>query len=120
MTLVGPRPEDPRYVDHYTSEQRKVLEVRPGMASPASVTYRNEAELLAEWGAQWERFYLERVLPDKLELDLSYFERRSFRGDVIVLARALASSVPSSRGTTVERESSERESSEREGEWRAG
>jgi len=47
MSIVGPRPEDPRYVAEYTREQRRVLTVRPGMASPAFIAYRHEEEMLA-------------------------------------------------------------------------
>ncbi|MFZ1405869.1 MAG: sugar transferase [Anaerolineae bacterium] len=68
MSLVGPRPEDPRYVAFYTPEQRRVLSVRPGITSPASLAYRHEEQLLA--GEDWETHYRTRVLPDKLALDL--------------------------------------------------
>ena len=69
MSLVGPRPEDPRYVAFYTPEQRRVLSVRPGITSPASLAYRHEEQLLA--GEDWETHYRARVLPDKLALDLA-------------------------------------------------
>lgn len=88
MSIVGPRPEDPRYVAHYTPEQRRVLSVRPGMASPAFVEYRHEEELLAAAGDDVERVYLTQILPDKLRLDLDYIEQQSFLGDLAVLAQA--------------------------------
>jgi lipopolysaccharide/colanic/teichoic acid biosynthesis glycosyltransferase len=91
MSIVGPRPEDPRYVAHYTSEQRRVLTVRPGMASPAFIQYRHEEELLAAAGDDLEHVYLTQILPDKLRLDLAYIQQRSFLFDLGVLARAALS-----------------------------
>lgn len=91
MSIVGPRPEDPRYVAHYTPEQRRVLSVRPGMASPAFIKYRHEEEILATAGEDLEHIYLTRVLPDKLQMDLDYIEQQSFLGDLTVLAQAALS-----------------------------
>ena len=91
MSIVGPRPEDPRYVAHYTPEQRRVLSVRPGMASPAFNKYRHEEELLAAAGDDLERVYLTQILPDKLRLDLDYIEQQSFPYDLAILARAALS-----------------------------
>lgn len=87
MSLVGPRPEDPRYVEHYTAEQRKLLTVLPGITSPASLHFRNEESLLS--GAEWEKLYLERILPRKLEMELEYFPKRSLGSDVGVIIRTL-------------------------------
>jgi lipopolysaccharide/colanic/teichoic acid biosynthesis glycosyltransferase len=91
MSIVGPRPEDPRYVACYTPRQRSVLTVRPGMASPAAIKYRHEEEILELAGEDWEEVYVNQVLPDKLELDLDYIERDSMLYDLAVLVRAVAS-----------------------------
>ena len=91
MSLVGPRPEDPRYVALYTGEQRRVLALRPGMTSPAAVVYRNEERLINAAGGDVESIYLERIMPAKLELDLEYVEHRSLWLDVRVLARTAGS-----------------------------
>ena len=56
MALVGPRPEDPRYVATYGDGQRELLQVRPGITSPASIRYRREESVLS--GPDWERTYL--------------------------------------------------------------
>src|SRR5690242_5492140 len=88
MSLVGPRPEAPRYVAMYDPAQRRILSVRPGMTSPASLLYRSEEEQLA--GDDWERTYVERVMPEKLRVDLAYIERRSVRSDLGVLLRTAA------------------------------
>lgn len=70
MSIVGPRPEDPVYVRHYTLEQRKLLEVRPGITSLASIRYRHEEKILK--AENWEEIYLQRILPDKLAIDMEY------------------------------------------------
>ena len=87
MSLVGPRPEDPRYVALYTAEQRRVLSVRPGITSPASVRFRHEEEMLP--GEGWERVYREEVLPAKLQIELEYLECRSVWRDLGVIAQTV-------------------------------
>lgn len=89
MSLVGPRPEDPRYVAHYTLEQRRVLSVSPGLTSPASLRYHAEESLLS--GSDWETTYLSVVLPDKLRIELDYLEHRTLISDVrVILQTTLA------------------------------
>jgi lipopolysaccharide/colanic/teichoic acid biosynthesis glycosyltransferase len=86
MGLVGHRPEDPRYVARYTSEQRRILARRPGLTGAASVEYRDEESVLA--GADdVEAAYLEVVMPAKLEIDLRYLDERSLLGDLRLLVR---------------------------------
>jgi lipopolysaccharide/colanic/teichoic acid biosynthesis glycosyltransferase len=87
MSLVGPRPEDPRFVAHYTPGQRRVLSIRPGIVGPAALKYRDEERVLAESGGDVETTYLNAVVPEKLRIDLEYVDRRSFLGDLGVLAR---------------------------------
>jgi lipopolysaccharide/colanic/teichoic acid biosynthesis glycosyltransferase len=87
MSLVGPRPEDPRYVAGYNDQQRSLLSIRPGITSPASLAYRNEAELLS--GEDWERRYLKEILPHKLALELEYQRTRSLRSDLSLIVRTL-------------------------------
>lgn len=85
MSLVGPRPEDPRYVARYTAEQRQVLSVRPGITGAASLEYRNEESLLT--GTDWEERYVRLILPEKARIELEYLRRRSFGTDLGILAR---------------------------------
>lgn len=85
MSLVGPRPEDPRYVDLYTPRQRAVLDVPPGLTGAASLTFRHEEHLLH--GADWEQTYTQVVLPRKLEIELGYLRQRTFWSDLAILAR---------------------------------
>lgn len=88
MSLVGPRPEVPEYVDRYTAEQRKVLAVRPGITDEASLAYFNENEILAK-STNPERAYLEVIMPAKIELNLAYLKRRNFLSDIGVILRTL-------------------------------
>ncbi len=85
MGLVGPRPEDPRYVALYTPQQRRVLSVRPGMTSMASIRYRHEEAILAQ--GVWSEVYINKVMPDKLGIELDYLARRTFYSDLQVLVR---------------------------------
>lgn len=87
MSLVGPRPEVPRYVAHYPPElAARALAVRPGITDPASLAFIDEAALLAA-ASDPERAYIEQVLPAKLQAAVAYAERASLATDVAVLAR---------------------------------
>ena len=81
MSLVGPRPEVRKYVDMYTPEQMRVLSVRPGITSLASIRYRNENDVLAA-ADDPERCYIEQVMPDKLKIDLEYVEKAGLLSDI--------------------------------------
>lgn len=85
MSLVGPRPEHPNYVRLYTPEQRRVLEVKPGMTSLASILYADEQDLLV--GENAEKTYVDVVMPEKLEIDRRYVEGQSLRTDFVILLR---------------------------------
>lgn len=87
MSLVGPRPEDPRYVALYTPEQRKVLKVYPGITSLASVQYRHEEGLLS--ANDWEAQYIHELMPKKLQLDLEYVQNNSLLTDLKILLKTL-------------------------------
>lgn len=81
MSLVGPRPEVRKYVDMYTPEQMRVLKVRPGITSLASIRYRNENDILAA-SEDPDRTYIEQVMPDKLAIDLEYVDRATLWNDI--------------------------------------
>lgn len=87
MSLVGPRPEDPRYVALYTPAQRRVLDVRPGITSLASIEYRNEEAVLH--GPDWEQRYIHEVMPAKLAIDLRYVQRATLFTDLLIILRTL-------------------------------
>ena len=87
MSLVGPRPEDPRYVALYTEEQRQILRVRPGITSAASLAYRHEEQILS--GSDWETQYRQEVMPAKLALDLEYLSDRTMTSDLLLIWRTV-------------------------------
>jgi len=84
MSVVGPRPEVPKYVALYSPEQRLVLNVRPGITGMASIDYIDENELLAK-AADPERAYIKQVMPAKLALDLRYVHEQSFAMDLRII-----------------------------------
>jgi lipopolysaccharide/colanic/teichoic acid biosynthesis glycosyltransferase len=86
MSMVGPRPEVPKYVAMYSPEQKKVLSIRPGITDHASLHYFEENELLAK-SKEPEKTYIEEIMPSKLALNLAYVERHSLWGDVVIIAR---------------------------------
>jgi lipopolysaccharide/colanic/teichoic acid biosynthesis glycosyltransferase len=89
MSLVGPRPELPHYVDLYPAEMReRVLAVRPGITDPASLAFSNEAKLLAA-AADPEREYRDVILPAKLKLSADYAARASLIADLDLILRTL-------------------------------
>jgi lipopolysaccharide/colanic/teichoic acid biosynthesis glycosyltransferase len=89
MSLVGPRPEDPHYVELYTTEQRVILEYRPGITSMASLTYRNEEQMLS--GSDWEQTYIKEVMPTKLAIDLEYTQKANLFTDIWLIIRTIFS-----------------------------
>ena len=90
MSFVGPRPEVPKYVDMYTPYQKQVLLVRPGITDYASIAYRNENDLLA--GADDpEKMYIEKIMPDKIELNMKYLREISPLADIrLILSTIVA------------------------------
>lgn len=84
MSLVGPRPEVRKYVEMYTADQMRVLSVRPGITSLASIRYRNENDILAA-ADDPNRAYIEQVMPDKIAIDLEYVGRASLWNDICLI-----------------------------------
>jgi lipopolysaccharide/colanic/teichoic acid biosynthesis glycosyltransferase len=82
MSLVGPRPEVPFYTAHYTSKQREVFSVRPGVTGPSIIL--NEEELMAR-RTDKEDFYLSVILPAKVEVDVAYCQKMGFLADMRIL-----------------------------------
>lgn len=81
MSLVGPRPEVRHYVNYWTPDQMRVLDVRPGITDPASIRFRNENELL-EKAQDPERYYIDVIMQEKIKLYLEYVEKSSFWYDI--------------------------------------
>jgi lipopolysaccharide/colanic/teichoic acid biosynthesis glycosyltransferase len=93
MSLVGPRPEVPKYVALYPAADRAlVLSVRPGITDPCSIYLRNESEILAE-AEDPERFYVETLLPEKLRISGQYVRSQSLPSDIGIILQTLWSVV---------------------------
>ena len=88
MSLVGPRPEVEKYVMLYTPEQEQVLNLIPGMTDPASIKYLNENELLAQ-AEDPERVYVEKIMPEKIEINLEYARVASCWNDFLVIIKTV-------------------------------
>jgi len=88
MSLVGPRPEVPEYVELFTSEERAILSVRPGITDWASIWDCDEGQALAG-SSNPERIYFESIRPEKIRLQLEYVRRRSFVTDLVILFETL-------------------------------
>ncbi|MDD2413094.1 MAG: sugar transferase [Bacteroidales bacterium] len=88
MSFVGPRPEVRKYVDLYTPEQLKVLEVKPGLTDYASIEYMDESDLLAQ-SENPEKTYIEVVMSDKIKLNFKYIHEQNFKTDIIILFKTL-------------------------------
>lgn len=88
MSLVGPRPEVPKYVNLYSKEQLRVLSVRPGLTDLASIEFINENEILGK-SDNPEKEYTEVIMPKKLELNIQYIETQSFFGDLKLIVKTI-------------------------------
>ncbi len=85
MSMIGPRPEVPRYVDLKDPMWRLVLEARPGLTDPMTLRLRNEEELMAQITGDREKFYIETLSPFKLAGYLKYLQTRSWLSDIKVI-----------------------------------
>ena len=84
MSLVGPRPEVPKYVALYTEEQREILKVRAGITDYASIEFSNENDILAN-EADPEKAYIEKIMPRKIELNKEYLFEISVMTDIKII-----------------------------------
>ena len=88
MSIVGPRPDVPGYADKLQGNDRRILELRPGITGPASLKYRNEEELLAKVENPVE--YNDTVIfPDKVRINLYYLDHYSFIDDMHIILSTL-------------------------------
>jgi lipopolysaccharide/colanic/teichoic acid biosynthesis glycosyltransferase len=88
MSIVGPRPEVPEYVATYNARQRRVLQVKPGITGPAAVRFVDEERLLAQASEQ-DNFYISRLLPYKLEMELAYCEDMNLWRDIRLITQTV-------------------------------
>ena len=88
MSLVGPRPEVPHYVRHYTPEQRRILRLRPGITDLASLYFRDEEALLAN-AENLEQFYIQHCIPRKVKLNQDYAARANVLSDTWIILQTI-------------------------------
>jgi lipopolysaccharide/colanic/teichoic acid biosynthesis glycosyltransferase len=88
MSLVGPRPEVPQFVKHYTADQRRVLDSRPGLTDPASLTAFEEGEILSQVSDP-DDHYLRVLMPQKVAAQIEYLEKRTLLSDAHLILRTL-------------------------------
>ena len=88
MSLVGPRPDVAGYADKLTGDDRKILELRPGITGPASLKYINEEVLLAKVDDP-KKYNDEIIYPDKVKINLEYYYNRSFWGDIMIIFKTI-------------------------------
>ena len=89
LTLVGPRPEDPGITEQYTSEQREIFKVKPGITGPTQLYYTVlEAETIPD-GADAQQYYIDHILDQKLRLDLDYIRKRTLFSDLQVVSQTV-------------------------------
>lgn len=84
MSLVGPRPEVPKYVNMYTKEQKEILKVRAGITDYASIEFSNENDILAN-ETDPEKAYIEKIMPRKIELNKKYLSEISILTDIKII-----------------------------------
>lgn len=84
MSIVGPRPEVPYYVSLYSAQERKILEVKPGITDYASIEYFHENELLAQ-AEDPQKAYIEQIMPAKLALNQKYIQRPTIGHDLYIM-----------------------------------
>lgn len=88
MSFVGPRPEVPYFVAKYTDSQREILQAKPGITDLASIEFRDESELFSE-DVDAESFYVEHIMPKKIELNKEYLNKMSLKTDVGIILNTL-------------------------------
>jgi lipopolysaccharide/colanic/teichoic acid biosynthesis glycosyltransferase len=89
MSFVGPRPELPRRLHHYSDADKEVFVVRSGISSPASIVLSDE-EFLMNQVENPEDFYISRIMPYKIAVNIYYIRNRSFWGDIRIIVLTLA------------------------------
>jgi lipopolysaccharide/colanic/teichoic acid biosynthesis glycosyltransferase len=88
MSLVGPRPEVPRYVELFRRDYEDILQVRPGLTDLASLKYSDEASILGQ-SVDPEGYYVAQLLPDKIRLAKDYIQHSSFLFDAKLIVRTI-------------------------------
>ena len=90
MSFVGPRPEVRKYVNHYSKEDLKILNVRPGITDYASIEYRNEAEIINQANDP-ETAYINKIMPEKIKLNKLYIDKNNLLIDIKIILKTFTS-----------------------------
>jgi lipopolysaccharide/colanic/teichoic acid biosynthesis glycosyltransferase len=88
MSVVGPRPEVPKYVTLYNAQQRLVLSVKPGLTDYASIKFVKENEIL-EKSSNPEQTYIDEIMPEKLALNIEYISDQNFGVDLMIIFKTV-------------------------------
>ncbi|TET22855.1 MAG: sugar transferase [Candidatus Stahlbacteria bacterium] len=89
MSTVGPRPEDPQYVSHYTKGQRAILSVKPGITGPAQIHYVDIESHMDP--SKFDEQYIDEIIPEKFRFNILYIQNRSLSLDLKILWRTFLS-----------------------------
>jgi lipopolysaccharide/colanic/teichoic acid biosynthesis glycosyltransferase len=89
MSFVGPRPELPKFVEHYSDIYKEILKIKPGITDLASIEFRDESSLLDSQAVDVEKEYLNKILPRKLEYSKIYLKKRGFFYDIGLIFKTI-------------------------------
>ena len=84
MSIVGPRPQIEWAVKMYSEEEKKILQLKPGITDYASIRFRDEGKILAG-SADPDKTYMEKIHPEKMKLSLQYLQEKSFFTDMKII-----------------------------------
>jgi lipopolysaccharide/colanic/teichoic acid biosynthesis glycosyltransferase len=90
MSVVGPRPEVKKYVDLYSSKQKEIFQFRPGITDVSSICFWNESDLLAQ-APDPEKHYIDVILPQKIEMSMSYSQNAHLGSDLAIILKTVKS-----------------------------
>ncbi len=88
MSFVGPRPEVRKYVELFKPEYQKLLKIRPGITDPASIKYSEEESVLSQ-SNNWEENYINRILPEKIQLSSQYINHHNLLIDLYLIIKTI-------------------------------
>jgi len=88
MSLVGPRPEVMRYIEHHKKEYEFILSIQPGITDNAAIAFRNEEDILAQYEDP-ETAYIEKIMPKKIALYKAYIQKRTFLNDIGLILKTI-------------------------------
>lgn len=88
MSLVGPRPEVMKYIQHYESDYKVVLSIRPGITDNAAIAFKNEEEILSQFEDS-EFAYIKEIMPEKIMLYKKYIQQQSLFNDIFLILKTI-------------------------------